>query len=138
MTTFNVQGTDDNSNGIRKDAVAYETSNKLQLLISRLLEEFVVMWIREMILYRNSHDLEIESAEIEVHTGRKWRLSQELKVAEEPCWYSCYRTSRKWHRSTKGLVKPPKSLDLVVKHPIEENDMVRDMESYQIPCPSCL
>ena len=64
-------------------AALYETSNKLQLLISRLSEEFAVMQTRELTLYRNSHDPKIASLRIEVHTGRKCRVSQELKFAEE-------------------------------------------------------
>ena len=42
-----------------------------------------VIQTRELILHRNSHDPKIASAGIEVCTDRKWRASQEFKVAEE-------------------------------------------------------
>ena len=38
---------------------------------------------REAILYRDSRDLKVSGAGIEIRTGRKWSAARELKVAEK-------------------------------------------------------
>ena len=44
-------------------------------------EEFVVARTREVLLYRNSKDLKVSGAGIEIRTGRKWSAARELKIA---------------------------------------------------------
>ena len=65
-------------------AALYGTTNAIQLPFRSLKEEFVVtLAIREAILYRDSRDLKVSGAGIEIRTGRKWSAARELKVAEE-------------------------------------------------------
>ena len=64
-------------------AALYGTSNAIQLPFRGLKEECVVTRTREAILYRDSRDLKVSGAGIEIRTGRKWNAARELKVAEE-------------------------------------------------------
>ena len=64
-------------------AALYGTTNEIQLPFRGLKEEFVVTRTREAILYRDSRDLKVSGAGIEIRTGRKWSAARELKVAEE-------------------------------------------------------
>ena len=64
-------------------AALYGTSNAIQLPFRGLKEEFVVTRTREAIMYRDSRDLKVAGAGIEIRTGRKWSAVRELKVAEE-------------------------------------------------------
>ena len=52
-------------------AALYGTTNTIQLPFSSLKEEFVVTHTREAILYRDSRDLKVSGAGIEIRTGRK-------------------------------------------------------------------
>ena len=63
--------------------VLYGTTNAIQLPFRGLKEEFVVTHTREAILYRDSRDLKVSGAGIEICTGRKWSAARELKVVEE-------------------------------------------------------
>ena len=64
-------------------AALYGTTNVIQLPFRGLKEEFVVTHTREAILYRDSRDLKVSGAGIEIRTGSKWSAARELKVAEE-------------------------------------------------------
>ena len=64
-------------------AALYGTLNVLQLPFKGLAEEFVVSRTREAMLYRDSKDLNVAAAGIEVCTGRKWSAKKELGKAEE-------------------------------------------------------
>ncbi|KAJ8014697.1 hypothetical protein DPEC_G00018340 [Dallia pectoralis] len=72
----------------------YGQNNKLKLPIISLNEEFKVSRAREVLLYRESRDLKVSKAGIEVRTGRRWRAAEEVKVAE----------SRLRHRELVGAV----------------------------------
>ena len=61
----------------------YRTTNTIQLPLRGLKEEFVVTHTREALLYRDSRDLKVSGAGIEIRSGRKWSTDRELKVAEE-------------------------------------------------------
>ena len=63
----------------------YGTTNVIQLPFRGLKEEFVVTHTREVILYRDSRDLKVSGAGIEIRTGRKSNPNpaRELTVAEE-------------------------------------------------------
>lgn len=54
-------------------------SNTLQLPFSGLTEEFKVAHTREALQYR---DCKVSSDDIEVRTGRKWRVDKAVEVAE--------------------------------------------------------
>lgn len=54
----------------------------VQFPFSGLREEFMVSGTREALLDRDSRDPRVAAAEIEVRTGRKWRATEELEVAE--------------------------------------------------------
>ena len=72
--------------GLRKSlssAALYGTINAIQLPFRGLKEEFAVTRTREAILYRDSRDLKVSGAGIEINTGRKSSVARELKVAEE-------------------------------------------------------
>ena len=80
-------------------AALYGTSNKLQLPISRLSEEFEVTRTREMILYRDSHEPKIATEEIERHAGKKSEHPKSLRsqrnvYEKNLSQYSYYRTNR--------------------------------------------
>lgn len=60
----------------------YGTSNILQLPISDLTEDFIVSRTREALQYRDSRDLKVASAGLQVQTGRKWSAGKALDVAE--------------------------------------------------------
>ena len=64
-------------------AALYGTTNVILLPFRGLKEEFVVTRIREAILYKDSRDLKVSGAGIEIRTGRNWSAARELKVAEE-------------------------------------------------------
>ena len=64
-------------------AALYGATIAIQLPFRSLKEEFVVTRTREAILYRDSRDLKVSGAGIEIHTGRKWGAVREMKVAEE-------------------------------------------------------
>ena len=64
-------------------AALYGITNAIQLPFRGLKEDFVVTRTRQAILYRDSRDLKVSGAGIEIHTGRKWSAARELKVAEE-------------------------------------------------------
>ncbi|KAJ8002289.1 hypothetical protein DPEC_G00178340 [Dallia pectoralis] len=59
---------------------SWSQNNKLKLPISSLNEEFKVSRAREVLLYRESRDLKVSQAGIEVRTGR--RAAEEVEVAE--------------------------------------------------------
>ena len=61
----------------------YGTTNAIQLPFRGFEEEFVVTRTREAIWYRDSRDLKVSGAGIEIRTGRKWSAARELKIAEE-------------------------------------------------------
>ncbi|XP_063058826.1 uncharacterized protein LOC134452393 [Engraulis encrasicolus] len=63
-------------------AALYGSSNTLQLPFSGLTEEFMVTRTREALQYRESRDVKVASAGIQVRTGRKWRADKALEVAE--------------------------------------------------------
>ncbi|XP_038131552.1 uncharacterized protein LOC119776958 [Cyprinodon tularosa] len=60
----------------------YGHSNKLQLPLTGVTEEFKVTRAREVLLYRDSADTRVSSASITVRTGRKWRAQQAVNQAE--------------------------------------------------------
>ena len=57
-------------------------TNKLQLPISSFDEEFRVSQTREAMLYRDSNDSRVASADIMVRTGRKWKAQEGQEEAE--------------------------------------------------------
>lgn len=48
----------------------------------------MVSWARKMLLYRESTDIKVSSAGIEVKTGSKWRAQQAFDQAEAHLWHS--------------------------------------------------
>ena len=60
----------------------YGKSNKLQVPISSIVEEFKVAKARLLLTLRDSADDKISSAGIEVRAGRKWSVSQAVENAE--------------------------------------------------------
>ncbi|XP_073731592.1 uncharacterized protein [Misgurnus anguillicaudatus] len=64
------------------DIALYGRKNKLKLPFSSLKEEFMVTRAREVLLYRDSSDIKVSSAGIEVRTGRKWKAHEALEMAE--------------------------------------------------------
>ncbi|XP_063050108.1 uncharacterized protein LOC134444859 [Engraulis encrasicolus] len=60
----------------------YGRNNKLELPFSSLTEEFMVTRAREVLLYRDSRDIKVSSAGIEVRTGRKWCAQEAVNQAE--------------------------------------------------------
>ncbi|XP_049897834.1 uncharacterized protein LOC126388657 [Epinephelus moara] len=60
----------------------YGRNNKLKLPFSSLTEEFMVTRAREVLLYRDSSDVKVSSAGIEVRTGRKWKAHEAVNQAE--------------------------------------------------------
>lgn len=51
----------------------FRRKNKLQLPHGSLTEEFMVTWAGEVLLYRDSYNIKVSSADIKVRTGRKRR-----------------------------------------------------------------
>ena len=64
-------------------AALYGTTNAVQLPFSGLKEEFIVTRTREAMLYNESNDPKVVAARVEIRTGRKWKATKELQVAEE-------------------------------------------------------
>ncbi|XP_045174487.2 uncharacterized protein LOC123535800 [Mercenaria mercenaria] len=60
----------------------YGHSNKLQLPINSLVEEFKVAKARLLLTLRDSKDNKISGAGIDIRTGRKWSVSHEVERAE--------------------------------------------------------
>ncbi|XP_075315189.1 uncharacterized protein LOC142375145 [Odontesthes bonariensis] len=60
----------------------YGRNNKLKLPFSSLTEEFMVTRAREVLLYRDSSDIKVSSAGIEVRTGRKWCAQEAVNQAK--------------------------------------------------------
>ncbi|XP_075343502.1 uncharacterized protein LOC142401936 [Odontesthes bonariensis] len=60
----------------------YGRNNKLKLPFSSLTEEFMAPRAREVLLYRDSSDIKVSSAGIEVRTGRKWCAQEAVNQAE--------------------------------------------------------
>lgn len=60
----------------------YGKNNMPKLPISSLNEEFKVSRNREVLQYRESSDLKVSLAGIEVRTGRRWRAAEAVDVAE--------------------------------------------------------
>ncbi|XP_049324773.1 uncharacterized protein LOC125789951 [Astyanax mexicanus] len=75
-------------------AALYGKSNKLQLPFSSLEEEFRVSRTREALVYQDSSDTRVAAAGIVVKTGRKFKVQEELELAE----------SRLRHRALLGTV----------------------------------
>ena len=65
-----------------RSAALYGTSNALQLPFKGLVEEFVVSWTREVMMYRYSKDPKFGAADVELRTGRKWNARKEPGLAE--------------------------------------------------------
>ena len=61
-------------------AALYGRSNKLQLPISGLVEEFRVSRTREALVYRDSSDSRVASAGIVVRTDKKWKSQDGLEL----------------------------------------------------------
>lgn len=61
----------------------YDVSNTLQFSLGGIVGEFKMARTRQAILYRDSKDPKVAEARIEVQTGRKWKASQELSIAEQ-------------------------------------------------------
>ena len=74
-------------------AALYCTSNALQLSSKGLVEEFVVSRTREAMLYRNSKNLKVAAAGIEVRTGKKWSAKKELGEANIYTYICIIRSS---------------------------------------------
>ncbi|KAL7848811.1 hypothetical protein SRHO_G00204340 [Serrasalmus rhombeus] len=72
----------------------YGCNNKLHLPFKSLEEEFKVTRAREVVQYRDSSDLKVAKAGIQVRTGRKWRMEEAVQEAE----------ARLRHRSLVGVV----------------------------------
>ncbi len=66
----------------------YGDKNELRLPLSSLAEEFMVTRAREVLLYRDSSDIKVSSAGIEVRTGRKWKAQQAVDQAKARLWHS--------------------------------------------------
>ena len=60
----------------------YGHSTKLQMPISSVTEEYKVAKARLLLTLRDSSDDKINSAGIEVRTGRKWSVNQAVQDAE--------------------------------------------------------
>lgn len=54
-------------------------NNKLRLLFSSFTEEFKVSRTREVLLYRESTDVKVLPAGVEVRTGRKWSAKEAVE-----------------------------------------------------------
>lgn len=59
-----------------------EKLNKLQLPFSSLEEEFRVSRTREALVYRDSNDARVASADIVVRTGREFKAQEGLELVE--------------------------------------------------------
>ena len=60
----------------------YSNATTLQLPLSSVTEEFKVTRAREVMLYRDSTDIRVSSANIKVKTGRKWSAHEAVERAE--------------------------------------------------------
>ena len=65
------------------NAALYGNTTALHLPFRSLIKEFKVTKIRTELLYKLSKDEKVAEAGIEVCSGRKWKASRELQVAEE-------------------------------------------------------
>ncbi|XP_054626149.1 uncharacterized protein LOC129178189 [Dunckerocampus dactyliophorus] len=72
----------------------YGNTNKLQLPLKSLEEEYKVTRAREVVQYRDSCDPKVAKAGIQVRTGRKWRAEEAVQEAD----------ARLHHRSLVGVV----------------------------------
>ncbi|XP_029958217.1 uncharacterized protein LOC115396474 [Salarias fasciatus] len=63
-------------------AALYGYSNKLQLPLKSLEEEFTVTKTRAVLQYRDSVDPKVSNAGVEVKTGRKWSAEKSVQQAE--------------------------------------------------------
>ena len=61
----------------------YRPTNTLQYPFKGLTEEYMVTKTREGMMYKNSKDLKVTTAGIEMNTGRRWNASLKLQIAEE-------------------------------------------------------
>ena len=80
-------------------AALYGNTTALHLPFRSLIKDFKVMKIRTALLYKLSKDEKVAGAGIEVCSGRNWKASKELQVAEE--WF---REKAKWGTLAKGHV----------------------------------
>ena len=60
----------------------YGASNKLQLPIKGVVEEFKATKVRKVMLLKDSTDTKVSQAGIQGKTGRKWSASQAVEDAE--------------------------------------------------------
>ena len=60
----------------------YGSTNTLQLPFKGLTGEYMVIKTREVMMFKNSKDLKVATAGIEVH-GKRWNASLELQIEEE-------------------------------------------------------
>ena len=61
----------------------YGGSNALHLPFRSLIEEFKLTKMRTPLLHKSSKDTKVAGAVIEICSGRKWKASREIHVAEE-------------------------------------------------------
>ena len=61
----------------------YSTGSKLQLPLTSLVKEFKVAKVMQAIMLQNSTDNYVSGAGIKLRSGRKWRIDDAVKLAEE-------------------------------------------------------
>ncbi|NJK32032.1 MAG: hypothetical protein HC927_06195 [Deltaproteobacteria bacterium] len=60
----------------------YSSGSKLQLPLSSVTEEYKVTKARQVMMLRDSADVKVSGARVEVNTGRKWRADKAVQDAE--------------------------------------------------------
>ena len=61
----------------------YSTGSKLQLPVASVVEEYKATKTCDAMMLRDSQDVRVRQADIEVGTGRKWSASRALREAED-------------------------------------------------------
>ncbi|KAK7880264.1 hypothetical protein WMY93_030631 [Mugilogobius chulae] len=97
----------------------YGRSNKLQLPLKSLEEEYKVSKTRVVLQYKDSEDSMVSNAGIEVKTGRKWRAEEAVQQAESRLHFSklvgAVTRGRAGLGSIPALKSPPKEKKSVAK-----------------------
>ncbi|KAK7915664.1 hypothetical protein WMY93_011425 [Mugilogobius chulae] len=86
----------------------YGRSNKLQLPLKSLEEEYKVSKTRVVLQYKDSEDSMVSNAGIEVKTGRKWRAEEAVQQAESRLHFSKLVGAVTRGRAGLGSIPAPK------------------------------
>ncbi|KAK7916460.1 hypothetical protein WMY93_012221 [Mugilogobius chulae] len=86
----------------------YGRSNKLQLPLKSLEEEYKVSKTRVVLQYKDSKDSMVSNAGIEVKTGRKWRAEEAVQQAESRLHFSKLVGAVTRGRAGLGSIPAPK------------------------------